>query len=72
MISRENFILFTPMLHEVASGDLFFAGDIEQMSTLRDVEAPNDMAHRIRKRRTQSTPNTASSPPEAGIRDQLN
>lgn len=22
MISRENFILFTPMLHEVASGDL--------------------------------------------------
>jgi NADH:ubiquinone reductase (H+-translocating) len=23
MISRENFILFTPMLHEVASGDLY-------------------------------------------------
>ena len=27
MISRENFILFTPMLHEVASGDLY-PGDI--------------------------------------------
>ncbi len=27
MISRENFSLFTPMLHEVASGDLY-AGDI--------------------------------------------
>ena len=23
MISRENFVLFTPMLHEVASGDLY-------------------------------------------------
>src|SRR5437660_5786797 len=27
MISRENFILFTPMLHEVAAGDLY-PGDI--------------------------------------------
>ena len=27
LISRENFILFTPMLHEVAAGDLF-PGDI--------------------------------------------
>jgi NADH dehydrogenase len=27
MISRENFTLFTPMLHEVASGDLY-PGDI--------------------------------------------
>jgi len=27
LISRENFILFTPMLHEVAAGDLY-AGDI--------------------------------------------
>jgi NADH:ubiquinone reductase (H+-translocating) len=27
MISRENFVLFTPMLHEVASGDLY-PGDI--------------------------------------------
>ena len=26
MISRENFILFTPMLHEVASGDLYPGG----------------------------------------------
>lgn len=26
-ISRENFILFTPMLHEVAAGDLY-PGDI--------------------------------------------
>src|SRR5882762_11419862 len=27
LINRENFILFTPMLHEVASGDLY-PGDI--------------------------------------------
>jgi NADH dehydrogenase len=27
VISRENFVLFTPMLHEVASGDLY-PGDI--------------------------------------------
>src|SRR5437764_10299756 len=27
LISRQNFILFTPMLHEVASGDLY-PGDI--------------------------------------------
>jgi NADH dehydrogenase len=26
VISRENFVLFTPMLHEVASGD-FYPGD---------------------------------------------
>jgi NADH dehydrogenase len=26
LISRENFILFTPMLHEIAAGELF-AGD---------------------------------------------
>lgn len=51
--------------------DLFFARDIEQMITLRDVEALSDMARRIRTRRTQLTPNAASSLPEAGIRDQL-
>src|SRR6266481_1157840 len=51
--------------------DLFFARDIEQMITLRDVEALSDMAGRIRTRRTQLTPNAASSPSEAGIRDQL-
>jgi NADH dehydrogenase len=51
--------------------DLFFARDIEQMITLRDVEALSDMARRIRMRRTQLTPNAASSPSEAGIRDQL-
>jgi hypothetical protein len=30
--------------------DLFFAGDIAQMITLRDVEALGDMARRIRTR----------------------
>ena len=25
LIARENFILYTPMLHEVAAGDLFFS-----------------------------------------------
>jgi hypothetical protein len=47
--------------------DLFFARDIEQMITLRDVEALGDMARRIRTRRTQLTPNAAASTPEAGI-----
>ena len=32
--------------------DLFFARDIEQMITLRDVEALSDMAGRIRGRAT--------------------
>jgi NADH dehydrogenase len=41
--------------------DLFFARDIEQMITFRDVEALSDMAGRIRTRRTQLTPNAASS-----------
>jgi hypothetical protein len=47
--------------------DLFFARDIEQMITLRDVEALGDMARRIRTRRTQLTSHAAMSPPEAGI-----
>ena len=38
LISRENFILFTPMLHEVAAGDLF-GREIEQTLTPCDVEA---------------------------------
>ena len=51
--------------------DLFFARNIEQMITLRDVEALSDLAGRIRARRTQLTPTAASSPPEPAIRDQL-
>ena len=39
LISRENFILFTPMLHEVVGGDLF-PGDI--VNPLRRV------LHRVR------------------------
>src|SRR6266566_10063270 len=35
--------------------DLFFARDIEQMLTLRDVEALSDLASRIRARATQKT-----------------
>jgi hypothetical protein len=35
--------------------DLLFARDIEQMITLRDVEAISDMAGRIRARATQET-----------------
>src|SRR6476660_9229527 len=56
LISRENFILFTPMLHEVASGDLY-PGDI--VNPLRrilrhvkfvdaDVQAIDLSARRIR------------------------
>jgi NADH dehydrogenase len=40
--------------------DLLFARDIEQMLTLRNVEALSDMAGRIRARRTQQTSITAA------------
>jgi NADH dehydrogenase len=44
--------------------DLFFSRDIEQMITLRDVEAVSDMADRIRARGTGSgTPLSASESP---------
>src|SRR6202030_4691261 len=56
LINRENFILFTPMLHEVAAGDLY-PGDI--VNPLRrilrhvkfiqaDVKAINLSARRVR------------------------
>jgi NADH dehydrogenase len=51
--------------------DLFFARDIEQMITLRDVEALSDMAGRIRARATQRTSTPAASTPEAAAHDQL-
>ena len=51
--------------------DLLFARDIEQMITLRDVEALSDLAGRIRARATQQTSVTAASTLEAGVRDQL-
>jgi len=41
--------------------DLLFAKDIEQMLTLRDVEALSDMARRIRTRAKQGTSGTASA-----------
>jgi NADH dehydrogenase len=50
--------------------DLLFSRDIEQMITLRDVEALSDLAGRIRARGIQQTPITAVSPPVAAIRDQ--
>jgi NADH dehydrogenase len=50
--------------------DLFFGRDIEQMITLRDVEALSDLAVRIRARRAQLAPSAAFSPPEPAIRDQ--
>jgi NADH dehydrogenase len=51
--------------------DLFFAKDIEQMITLRDVEALSDMAVRIRGRATQQTSVTAASRLGAAVHDQL-
>jgi NADH dehydrogenase len=51
--------------------DLFFSRDIEQMLTLRDVEALSDMAGRIRARRAEVTSITAASPLDSAIRDQL-
>ena len=42
--------------------DLFFSREIEQMLTLRDVEALSNLAGRIRARATQTTSTTAVSP----------
>ncbi len=50
--------------------DLFFARDIEQMLTLRDVEALSELAGRIRARATQQTTITTASPIDTAIRDQ--
>jgi NADH dehydrogenase len=50
--------------------DLLFAKDIEQMLTLRDVEALNDMAVRIRTRATQQTAITPVSALDTAVRDQ--
>jgi NADH dehydrogenase len=51
--------------------DLLFARDIEQLVTLRDVEALSDMAGRIRARATQRTSTAAASMPENAAPDQL-
>jgi NADH dehydrogenase len=50
--------------------DLLFAKDIEQMLTLRDVEAVSDMAVRIRTRATQQTAITPVSALDTAVRDQ--
>jgi hypothetical protein len=50
--------------------DLLFARDIEQMITMRDVEALSELAGRIRARATQQTSVTMASTPDAVIRDQ--
>ena len=50
--------------------DLLFAKDIEQMLTLRDVEALSDMAVRIRTRATQQTAITPVSALDTAVRDQ--
>ena len=51
--------------------DLLFARDIEQMLTLRDVEALRDLAGRIRARAAQQPSVTAASTFEAAVHDQL-
>jgi hypothetical protein len=50
--------------------DLLFSRDIEQMLTLRDVEALGDLASRVRARAIQQMSIMATSPPVAAIRDQ--
>jgi NADH dehydrogenase len=50
--------------------DLLFARDIEQMITLRDVEAAGQLAGRIRARAAQQSSMIAPSTPEAEIRNQ--
>jgi NADH dehydrogenase FAD-containing subunit len=69
LISRENFILFTPMLHEVAAGDLH-PGDI--VNPIHPTITRNFFARagRIRARAMQQTSIMAISPPVAAIRDQ--
>jgi NADH dehydrogenase len=51
--------------------DLLFARDIEQMITLRDVEALGELAGRIRARATQQTSTAAAATLEAAVHDQL-
>jgi NADH:ubiquinone reductase (H+-translocating) len=51
--------------------DLLFARDIEQIITLRDVEALSELASRIRARATQQISTAAASTPEAAVHDQL-
>ena len=51
--------------------DLFFSRDIEQMITLRDVEALSDMAGRIRARRAPQTSITAAPTLDTAIHDQF-
>ena len=51
--------------------DLLFARDIEQMLTLRDVEALRDLAGRIRARATQQTSTARASMLKAVVHDQL-
>jgi NADH dehydrogenase len=50
--------------------DLLFARDIEQMITLRDVEALSEMAGRVRARATQRTSVSATSALDTAVRDQ--
>jgi NADH dehydrogenase len=50
--------------------DLLFAKDIEQMITLRDVEALSELAGRVRARATQRTSVTATSALDTAVRDQ--
>jgi hypothetical protein len=67
----------TAALAEEIAGDgrlearSFFARDIEQMLTLRDVEALSDLAGRIRARATQQTSTALASMPEAAIHNQF-
>jgi len=51
--------------------DLLFARDIEQMITLRDVEALGELAGRIRARATRHASTAAASTVEAAVHGQL-
>jgi NADH dehydrogenase len=51
--------------------DLLFARDIEQMITIRDVEALSNLAGRIRVRAMERTSTAPASTPEAAVHDQL-
>ena len=50
--------------------DLIFERDIEQMITLRDVEALGDVAGRIRVRAKEATPMTEGFALDSSVRSQ--
>jgi 2-polyprenyl-6-methoxyphenol hydroxylase-like FAD-dependent oxidoreductase len=83
LVSRENFVLFTPMLPEVAAGDLDLTDIVSPLRQMlkhtnvlvADVESidPVETArhHRLRVESRSEDPLLRSSAPRAWLRNQL-